>query len=203
MTNSTGTDTAEPSDEALMEELCADDDAALGRLMARWETPVKGFVLRMGVPDASVEDVAQETFVRLYQHRSKYRRGSRFKPWLLTIAANLARNAHRWSHRHPSESLQALGETNAHAPELKDPASLPPIDRLASLDLAERVRASVNELPVALREALVLVEFEELSYSEAAAVLGCSIKSVETRLYRARNQLREKLRPELHELSLR
>lgn len=172
------------ADESVMARLAAGDDRALNELMARWEVSVKRFVLRLGVPGAEVEDVAQEAFVRLYRSRGRYREGAAFRPWLLTIAGNLARNRLRWRRRHPTEELGAW--------EAVAPGGVPG----EALDVAERVaevRAAVVGLPSRLREVVTCVEFEGLTQAEAAQVLGCTVKAVETRLYRARAALREAL----------
>jgi RNA polymerase sigma-70 factor (ECF subfamily) len=187
---------AEPTDEVLMEAVRDGDDSAFAPLMHRWELPVKAFVARLGVPGAEVEDVAQEAFARLYAKRASFRPGARFKPWLLTIAGNLARNRHRWRTRHPAESLDAILEAGGVEPggERAEGAAA---GRGAELDaerLAVGVRRAVADLPVALREAVVCVELQEMSHAEAAAVMACTPKAVETRLYRARAALRESLR---------
>lgn len=187
---------AEPTDEVLMEAVRGGDDASFAPLMQRWELPVKAFVARLGVPAAEVEDVAQEAFARLYAKRASFRPGARFKPWLLTIAGNLARNRHRWRTRHPAESLDALLDSGSVEPGLER-AEGGEAGRGAGVDaerLAAGVRRAVDDLPAPLREAVVCVELEEMSHVEAAAVMACTPKAVETRLYRARAALRESLR---------
>jgi RNA polymerase sigma-70 factor (ECF subfamily) len=165
-----------------MRALQEGDDAALAPLMERWELGVKGFLLRLGVPAADVEDVAQEAFIRLYEKRGSYRADAPFKPWLLTIAGNLGRNRLRWRFRRREDRIDAMEE------KMADPS--------ASVATAEKehrvqsVRAAVGMLPAALRQAVVCVELEDLSHNEAAGVLGCTAKAVETRLYRARQLLR-------------
>lgn len=79
-----------------MEALQAGEDLALTRLMERWEIPTKRFILRLVGNTAEAEDLAQDVFVKIYQKRGSYRRGSRFTAWLFTIAANLSRNRLRW-----------------------------------------------------------------------------------------------------------
>lgn len=178
------------TDEALMAALQRGDDTALAALMERWELPVKSFLLRLGVPSAGVEDVAQDAFVRLYEQRARFRPGCAFKPWFLTIAGNLGRNALRWRGRHPGESLEAA---EAGGFVLADGAAISPAEAAERSATAARLRAAVAALPATLREVVVCVELEDLSYAEAAAVLDCSAKAVETRLYRARQALREML----------
>lgn len=183
-------DPGEVTDEALMEALQSGDDQALATLMHRWELGVKAFLLRLGVPSADVEDVAQEAFVRLYQKRDRYRVGATFKPWLLTVAGNLGRNRLRWRFRRREDSIEAMDEAQPGGFDPLDSAARPASVLAENADLARDVRKAVNALPDNLRQAILCVELEDLSYAEASQVMGCSAKAVETRLYRARELLR-------------
>ncbi len=161
------------SDEELMAALQAGDDTALATLMERWELGVKAFLLRLGVPAADVDDVAQEAFVRLYEKRGRHRAGAAFKPWLLTLAGNLGRNRLRWRLRRREESIQQLDEAGAGSFEIAD-AGAPAASVLAEkAGVALAVRSAVEGLPPPLREAVVCVELEELGHREAAQILGC------------------------------
>lgn len=184
------TNTTERADEELMASLQNGDDSALAPLLDRWELGVKAFLLRLGVPSADVEDVAQEAFVRLYEKRQLYRAGSPFKPWLLTIAGNLGRNRRRWRFRRREDSIEALDTERPGGIHLSDTSSLSAAALAEKSSLARSVRAAVQALPDSLRDSVVCVDLEELSYAEAAAVMGCTPKAVETRLYRARQILR-------------
>jgi len=196
MTTTPTTDKGDPSDEELMAALQAGQDAALAPLMERWELGVKSFLLRLGVPSADVEDVAQEAFVKLYETRARFRTGAAFKPWLLTLAGNLGRNRLRWRFRRREDSIEAFDDSQAGGFQHADPsaAAQPASILVEKKALAQTVRAAVEALPNNLREAVACVELEELSYNDAAQIMGCSAKAVETRLYRAREQLRKALR---------
>ena len=161
--------------------------------MKRWEVGVKSFLLRLGVPSADIEDVAQESFVRLYQKRANYRPGASFKPWLLTIAANLGRNRLRWRIRRREHSIEELHATTPGGFEPTDSSARPASELAENANLIRDVRAAVNALPEKLRQAILCVEIEDLSYQEAAQVMRCSTKAVETRLYRARQLLRSRI----------
>lgn len=190
MTSQPENDPGEVTDEALMEALQNGDDHALATLMHRWELGVKSFLLRLGVPAADVEDVAQEAFVRLYQKRDRYRAGAAFKPWLLTVAGNLGRNRLRWRFRRREDSIEAMDEAYPGGFDPVDTSARPASDLAEKANLARDVRKAVNALPDNLRQAVLCVELEDLSYAEASQVMGCSAKAVETRLYRARELLR-------------
>lgn len=185
---------AEALDRADMERLQAGQDAALDRLMERHAAPVYRFLCRFTGNEADAQDLAQETFVRVFKARASFRLNQRFGTWLFSIAANLARNHHRWRSRHPNLPL----EDASQEPELSLANRLPaptPTPSEASLgrERAQAVRAALDRLPPELREAIVLCEWEERSIAEAAKILQATPKAVESRLYRARQALREKL----------
>ena len=90
-----------------MERLTAGHDAALNDLMERHATPVFHFLCRMVGNEDDANDLAQETFVRVFRARASFRTNEKFSTWLYTIAANLARNHFRWRSRHPNVSLEA------------------------------------------------------------------------------------------------
>jgi RNA polymerase sigma-70 factor (ECF subfamily) len=174
-----------------MRRLQAGDDAALAALMQHWEIPLKRVLARIVQNTAEADDLAQETFVRVYQQRARFRPDAAFRPWLFTIAVNLARNRLRWWRRRPAVSLEAwTTDTPGHEPA--DPSEAPAAG-LARRERAAHVREAVARLPRDLREAIVLFEFEQMSQAEIAVTLGCTIKAVETRVYRARAALRRSL----------
>ncbi|MCX6967342.1 MAG: sigma-70 family RNA polymerase sigma factor, partial [Verrucomicrobia bacterium] len=135
--------------------------------------------------------LAQETFVRIYENRASFR-GGPFSSWLFSIAANLSKNHARWKARHPTVSLDAVQEGEGAAHEFPSPSGSPS-DHAASEELATAVRDAVQALPHDLKTVTLLFEYQEQSHSEIAAALGCTSKAVETRLYRARQILRERL----------
>jgi len=186
---------ADSLDRAAMERLMAGHDVALNDLMERHASPVFQFLCRMVGNEDDANDLAQETFVRVFRSRATLRTGEKFSTWLYTIAANLARNHFRWRARHPNVPLEAetgdAGQTLGST--LPGNVSAPNEQALAAERVAA-VRAAVGKLPEDLREAIVLCEWEERTMAEAAAILETTPKAVESRLYRARGILREKLK---------
>jgi RNA polymerase sigma-70 factor (ECF subfamily) len=181
-------------DRADMERLMAGEDAALNDLMERHATPVFCFLCRMVGNEADASDLAQETFARVFRARANFRLNEKFSTWLYAIAANLARNHFRWRARHPNISL----ETAADGPEQTLGNTLPandaaPSEQALSVERLAIVRTEVSHLSEDLREAIVLCEWEEKSVAEAAAILETTPKAVESRLYRARKILRDRL----------
>lgn len=173
----------------------AGHDAALNDLMDRHATGVFHFLCRMLNIEDDANDLAQETFARVFRARVRFRPEARFSTWLFTIAANLARNQIRWRDRHPNASLDA--ESDATDQPLRNtlPATgASPTEAALAAERAAAVRAAVLQLPDDLREGVVLCEWEEKRMAEAAAILGTTLKGIESRLYRARLSLRATLR---------
>ena len=177
-----------------MHRLKAGDDLALNELMGRWQTPLVAFIVRYTGNPSDALDLAQETFVRVYESRARYQPSAKFSTWLFTIATNLCRNHARWRERHPTVSLHRSGEEDDCSLESTIPApGDTPADTAERNDLASAVREHIQALPHDLKTVVLLFEYQELGYEEIAAALGCTAKAVETRLYRARQLLRASL----------
>jgi RNA polymerase sigma-70 factor (ECF subfamily) len=182
-------------DRADMERLRAGHDAALNDLMERHATPIFHFLFRLTGDEDDANDLSQETFVRVFKSKDTYRSEHRFSTWLHAIAANLARNHFRWRGRHPGISLETENPETGQSLASTLPSNSPrPGDESLARERAEAVRAAVKHLPEDLREAIVLCEWEERSVAEAAAILETTPKAIESRLYRARNILRDQLK---------
>ncbi len=178
-----------------MERLAAGHAAALNDLMDRYATPLFHFLARMVGNEDDANDLAQETFVRVFKSRESFRPNENFSAWLFTIAANLARNHFRWRSRHPAISLETENaETEQTLGSTLSSDGPSPNEQSLAAERAVAVRAAVGNLPDDLREAIVLCEWEDRSVVEAAVILESTPKAVESRLYRARQILREKLK---------
>ncbi len=181
-------------DAADMQRLGAGHDAALNELMERHGERLFHYLVRSLQSEDEAADLAQEAFVRIYQNRAKFDAGQKFSTWLYAIATNLVKDRYRWRSRHPQVSLDAENEQTGN--RLRDhlPAHDPtPSDWLVADERADAVRRAVAALPEDLRTPLILAEYEERSHAEIGAILGCTAKAVELRIYRARQQLRVSL----------
>lgn len=183
----------EATDAELMARLAAGDDLALNALMARWRDRVASFLYRLTAHPDAAADLAQETFVKLYQAKKRYRPDGKFSTWLFAIAANLGRNHARWKARHPTVSLDQDAASSPLLAEAADPGQTPE-EVLASAECARAIEAAFQTLPADLREAMTLFIHEGMGYAEIASVVGCSAKAAETRIYRARQILKEQLK---------
>jgi RNA polymerase sigma-70 factor (ECF subfamily) len=189
------TTTSEAQDRAHMTRLAAGHDDALNPLMERHGPRLFHYLIRLLQNESEAADVAQESFVRVYQNRARFNPAKSFSTWLYTIATNLARDRLRWLSRHPQVPLEGRDD---RGPGLKQvlPARNPtPRETLEAEERAAAVRRAVAGLPDDLRLPLILAEYEQQSQAEIAVVLACSPKAVEMRLYRARRQLRQSLAP--------
>ena len=177
-----------------MERLAAGRDAALDDLMERHGPKLFNYLVRALQNEEDAADLAQETFVRVYQNRSKFNANQKFSTWLYAIATNLVKDRFRYRLRHPQISIDA--EKDATGSTLRDHlAGLGPHpgEELQMLERAETIRRAVAALPEELRTPLILSEYEDRSHAEIGEILHCSAKAVETRIYRARQQLRNSL----------
>jgi RNA polymerase sigma-70 factor (ECF subfamily) len=181
-------------DRADMLRLGAGHDAGLNDLMERHGPRLYGYLLRSLQNEDDAADLAQETFVRVYQNRARFDARIKFSTWLYAIATNLVKDRYRYRMRHPQLSLDAENEATGEDFRESMPEQQPtPSECLQGVERAEAVRKAVGQLPEELRTPLILSEYEELSHAEIGEILKCTTKAVETRIYRARQQLRTSL----------
>lgn len=180
-------------DFALFQALQGGNDTALNRIIERWEQPLFAFAWRYTRNQADAKDLASETFVRLYQQRERLRPDTKLSAWLFTTLTNLCHNQHRWRRRHPALSLDAAqaGEGSEFEAIASDAPSAEA--GLVRDEAFDALTGAINELPHDLKVTVMLHYHEQLSYREIGVILGCSERGVETRLYRARQQLRQRL----------
>jgi RNA polymerase sigma-70 factor (ECF subfamily) len=179
----------EPSSDAVrLAAIQAGDDAAFDELVARHQRALFAFAWRYLHNSADAEDLVIEAFVRLHQARGRLRPDTNLSAWLFTALANLCHNRHRWRTRHPEVSLDA--------PLPPGESQMPPAGPEHPIERDEAqaaLKAAIDRLPHDHRTVVLLHHYEQLSYREIAAIVNCSERGVETRLYRARQQLKAEL----------
>lgn len=178
-------------DVTLMLALQAGDEAALGALIERNGRAVLNLAFRYLRDQAAAEDVLQESFLKLYLARDRYRVEARFRTYLLRIATNLCISRLR-----KKRALSLSGgseEEGADDYEPIDEAAAPPQARSLSGELHERVRAAVDALPERQRLAILLNKFEGLDYQQTAEQLGLTVPATKSLLHRARMALKDAL----------
>ena len=183
---------SEPGDTELLRLMLAGDEEALALLYRRRQGSIYRFALQMSGSNSIAEDVTQEVFLFLM------REGHVFDPARGTLSAFLlgvARN-HVLRRLRLDQLMTPIGEDDdADAGLAILETDLRPLDELARAETVELVRKAVLSLPPKYREVVVLCELQDVSYGEAAEVLGCAIGTVRSRLHRARVLLLAKLRP--------
>jgi RNA polymerase sigma-70 factor (ECF subfamily) len=187
-------DTTDPEDRLEMTRLAAGEETALDRLMDRHARRLYHYLLRLLQNESEAEELAQETFVRVFRNARSFKPDRSFAVWLYTIATNLVRDRVRRQTRRPQVSFEA--QVSADGATLRDvlPGQGPsPADHAASRERVQAVRDAIANLPEELRLPLILSEFDDLSHAEIAAITGGTPKAVEMRLYRARQSLRQSL----------
>lgn len=184
----------ELDDEALMAQFQSGVVQAFDILVDRY-TERLGYYLYGFLKDwQRVEDLLQETFLRVYRNRHSYEPIAKFSTWLYTIAGNLARSEYRKRKRTPTQPLVAEGKegdeyrlpiaSDVHAP-----------NHVAEHRLhADKIQEALDRLPDKYREVVVLRDVQQLTYDEIAKITGLPIGTVKSRIHRGRAKLQEHLR---------
>lgn len=183
-----------PDDQADLLALQNGESRALDRLVLRWEGRLYGFAWRYLHHEADARDMVASVFVRLFQQCHRLRDDTNLSAWLFTTTANLCANHQRWRRRHPNVSF----DVPAASDHLMDEATAPDA-QLQHKELLTVLQQALANLPHDLKTTLLLHHYERLSCREISTITGCSIRGVETRLYRARQLLRARIDHLLHE----
>jgi RNA polymerase sigma-70 factor (ECF subfamily) len=196
--------TEAPDGRDLMLAVSADVPGSFQTLVEVYETRVKAAVSRSIRDSSSVDDLAQEVFLRLYRARARYQPTARFETFLYRIIFNLCVNHTQHMNRRRTWSLDAPisddEERTSFEPE--DARGSRPLEALEETERADIVRKCVDVLPDSQRQAIMLSRFEGLGYQEIANVMGLSLPAVKSLLWRARENMRQRLQPVLGELDV-
>lgn len=187
-------------DAALMLRVKQGDRDAFEELVDKYKQPVINFAHRTLRDAVEAEDLAQHVFIQVYKSAHRYQISAKFSTWLFTIARNLCLNEIRRRSRHPADSLdQHLGESGEDQPsrQLHDLKAASPTDGVLHQELQQKIDEALADLPENQRTAIQLCRQEELSYDDIADVLGCSLSATKSIIHRAREVLKERLKPYL------
>lgn len=185
----------ERTDAELIEAILAGSESAFAALVERYQDRVFRLLSRYCRDQVECEDLAQEVFLKVFRKLHTFQGDSQFFTWLYRIAVNAATDH---LSRASSRRLK-LVEDDATLEE-RNERDDSPLSPILSAELATAMRAIVDGLPEKFRTVLVLREYEDLSYTEIAEVLGVQIGTVESRLFRARQRVKDalqRLHPEL------
>lgn len=170
--------------------------AAMEELVRRYKNPLYCFAYRLGNTEAEAQDITQEVFLRLHQHRQEYVPSGKFSTWIFSITHNLCVSKLR-----RKKWLVLWPRQKDNPDELLDLESPDPSPKEISevSDLSMAVKRCVQSLPFLQKEALVLREYENLDYAEIAKILHKPQGTIKTLIHRARQNLKEKLLPYVEE----
>jgi RNA polymerase sigma-70 factor, ECF subfamily len=179
------------SDEELFERYQGGDDQAFRLIVERYEPSIKGFLHKRLKDEERVQDLTQDTFLRVHRARERYDASRKFSTWIYTIASNLLKNEYRnrsrrretnFSDLRKDDSLQGAGrpvEFEANQPD-------PERDTYRG-ELREAIRDAIEQMEEHHRVPFVMREVEDRTYEEISEAIGVPVGTVKSRLFRARN----------------
>ena len=163
------------------------DEAAFTKLVRDHQARVYRVCLAALGDSREADEAAQDVFVRMHEKLRSFRGESRLSTWLYRVALNVCadrRRIRRWRNWIEVDLPESIPDRRAR-----------PDDRMEGQEAVERLQEALNRLDQPFRDILILRELEERDYAEIAAILGISIGTVESRLFRARKKLKQLLDP--------
>jgi RNA polymerase sigma-70 factor, ECF subfamily len=177
----------------LISEASKGDLDAFNRLVLAYQEPAYNLAYRILWDEDSAEDATQNAFISAFRNIKNYRGGS-FRAWIFRIVTNNCYDELRRRKRHPETQLEPLGKDNDE--ELESPAWVAdgkpsPEQTLEELDLEHAIQHCIGNLPDDFRSVVIMVDMEEMDYSEVSQAIGKPLGTVKSRIARARVRLRE------------
>jgi RNA polymerase sigma-70 factor (ECF subfamily) len=178
-------------------------------LFERYYGQVHRFFQRKGIPLEDCPDLTQEVFFSVYNGLRDIRQESQFQNWLFTLARNVFVNALERKHAKKRDAAEvSLNEELSESEDLTLADSLPgdsreiPIEAMLETEKLDKLRGALKELPEQMRHCVQLRVLKDLAYQEIADLMGISINTVKAHLFKARESLKEKLRPYFGDLEM-
>jgi len=169
------------------------DTEALRELIEAHQHRVIGTVAKMLGDDCDAEDISQQVFIRVWRSAARYEPTAKFTTWLFKITRNLVFNELRRRKRHPAQSLDAVTEDDRPL-QAPDPGAKAPDHSLLDGEMQTAIQKAIDELPEVQRMAVILRRYDDIPYEDIGEILGLSVPAVKSVLFRARTELREKLK---------
>ena len=186
---------SEQLDEDLVLRVQRGDKSAFDFLVIKYQHRIIQLVNRYIKDPSEAQDVAQEAFIKAYRALADFRGEAAFYTWLYRIAINTAKNYLLSRLRRSSNYQVDIQEAEAleNAPQLQGLET--PERELLNQEIIDVINAVIEELPEEMRTAIILREFEGMSYEEIAEAMDCPVGTVRSRLFRAREAIDNKLNP--------
>lgn len=177
------------AEQPLIDRAKAGDARAMEQLLAKYETRVYRFGLRMCGNEDDARDVLQETLLSAFKNLSTFRGDAQLSTWLYQVARSFCLKQRR---RHEGEPAHHVDVATSEVRQVAT-TDIEPDGRSHARQVGEVIQAAMGALKDEFREALVLRDVEGLSADEAAEVVGIEVGALKTRLHRARMQLKQNL----------
>lgn len=187
--------TSEHLDEELVARVQQGDKKAYDLLVIKYQHKIVQLVNRYLKDPSEAQDVAQEAFIKAYRAIGSFRGDSTFYTWLYRIAINTAKNYLVSRSRRSSQYEVDIQDAEAmeNAPQLQGIET--PERLLMNDEIVKTIRSAIEHLPEEMRTAIMLREFEGMSYEEIAEAMECPVGTVRSRIFRAREAIDNKLNP--------
>jgi RNA polymerase sigma-70 factor (ECF subfamily) len=184
-------------DKTLVQETLAGNQLSFQLLVERYQERIFGLVRHYTRSAVEVEDIVQDAFIKAYRRLETFQHQSSFSTWLYRIAVNTALDFLKRAGRNPVRAVEdpeMIGTSgDVGAGREKGRAIAGPEANLEREEVARITHEALDEIPEIFRTVLVLREFEDMAYQEMADLLGISIGTVESRLFRARARFKDAL----------
>ena len=192
---SSHTRNSEQLDEDLVLRVQQGDKSAFDLLVIKYQHKIIQLVNRYVKDPSEAQDVAQEAFIKAYRALGDFRGDSAFYTWLYRIAINTAKNYLVSRARRSSNYQVDIDDAEAleNAPQLQGMDT--PERLLLNQEIIDTIKTAIDNLPEEMRTAIMLREFEGMSYEEIAVAMDCPVGTVRSRLFRAREAIDNKLNP--------
>lgn len=185
--------TEEPDADKLLVKRCQNGDPlAYELLVKKYQFRIARLLTRYISIETEIEDISQEVFIKAYKALKNFRGDSEFYTWLYRIAVNTAKNHLSYKGRRkaeygfdPQNTEESLYELS-HMTDIQTPESV-----LAGKQMYTKLQQTIRDMPDELQEAIILREFDGLTYDEIAQAMDCPIGTVRSRIFRAREILDE------------
>ncbi len=176
-----------PTDETLLQEFLSGTKASYELLVRRYSSELFRFAFRLTGSSATAEDVVQDSFLQVFLSAAEFDSSRRFKPWLFTIAGNKARDFLRKRERRREVPVDSLirdeEDSGRRYLDILTKIGVQPPDDFAVEEKRRLVREVMADMPVNLKEIIVLAYYHHFSYREIAAMIGVPIGTVKSRLH--------------------
>ena len=177
-----------------MERIKTGDEVAFRELIEAHQRRIIGTIAKMISDESEAEDIAQQVFIRVWKSAPRWEPTAKVTTWLYKITRNLVFNETRRRKRHPVQSLDATLEADDRPQQFADTGVKAADTALLDGEMQAAIQAAIDELPEVQRMAVILRRYDDVPYEEIGEILELSVPAVKSVLFRARTDLREKLR---------